>query len=59
MFEHAQFTVNEPIIKGDVTRARIPVIRFGDTSGRSEVKVTTQSMSAKADRDFALHSQGK
>ncbi|XP_052795215.1 extracellular matrix protein 3-like isoform X1 [Mya arenaria] len=52
MFEHSQYTVNEPIIKGDVKIARISVVRLGDTMGTSEVRVTTRSGSALAGRDF-------
>jgi hypothetical protein len=55
-FEKSQYTVNEPIIPGDVNVLRVPVIRLGDTSGTSEVRVSTKSGSASAGRDFNGHS---
>ncbi|KAL4230245.1 FRAS1-related extracellular matrix protein 2 [Mactra antiquata] len=51
-FEKTQYTVNEPIIKGDITTLSIAVIREGDTSSLSEVRVSTKSGSATASRDF-------
>ncbi|XP_060554877.1 FRAS1-related extracellular matrix protein 2-like isoform X2 [Ruditapes philippinarum] len=55
-FDKSQYTVNEPIIPGDVNVLRVPVIRLGDTSGTSEVRVSTKSGSASAGRDFNGHS---
>ena len=57
-FEYNRYTVNEPIIKGDMNILRIPVIRLGDTSGTSEVRVSTKSGSARAGRDFNGYSRG-
>ena len=57
-FEYNRYTVNEPIIKGDVNLLRIPVVRLGDTSGNSEVRVSTKSGSARAGRDFNGYSRG-
>lgn len=56
-FEQNRYTVNEPIIKGDVNILRIPVIRLGDISGTSEVRVSTKSGSARAGRDFNGYSR--
>lgn len=56
-FDRSQYTVNEPIIKGDVNILRVPVIRLGDTSGISEVRVSTKSGSASAGRDFNAYSR--
>ena len=58
-FEKNRYTVNEPIIKGDTNILRIPVVRLGDTSGTSEVRVSTKSGSARAGRDFNGYSKGK
>ena len=57
-FEKNRYTVNEPIIKGDKNILRILVIRLGDTSGMSEVRVSTKSGSARAGRDFNGYSKG-
>ena len=57
-FEYNRYTVNEPIINGDVNILRVPVVRLGDTSGTSEVRVSTKSGSARAGRDFNGYSKG-
>lgn len=56
-FDRSQYTVNEPIIRGDVNILHVPVIRLGDTSGTSEVRVSTKSGSASAGRDFNAFSR--
>ncbi|XP_053399449.1 FRAS1-related extracellular matrix protein 2-like isoform X2 [Mercenaria mercenaria] len=56
-FDRSQYTVNEPIIPGDVNILRVPVIRLGDPSGISEVRVSTKSGSASAGRDFNAYSR--
>ncbi|KAL3878630.1 hypothetical protein ACJMK2_030964 [Sinanodonta woodiana] len=51
-FENNRYTVNEPIIKGDTSTLRINVIREGDTSVESNVRVSTKDGSAKAGTDY-------
>ncbi|XP_052282124.1 FRAS1-related extracellular matrix protein 2-like isoform X2 [Dreissena polymorpha] len=52
MFEKNQFTVNEPIIKGDQSVAHISIVRLGDLSETSQVRVFTSSGTATSERDF-------
>ncbi|XP_033743920.1 LOW QUALITY PROTEIN: extracellular matrix protein 3-like [Pecten maximus] len=51
-FADDQFVVNEPIFKEDISRLTIPVVRSGDLSERSEVRVFTKDGSARAGQDY-------
>lgn len=52
------YTVNEPIIKGDVNVVRVRVVRVGDVSAVSVVSVSTERGSALPGRDFRPYSEG-
>lgn len=56
-FPETRFTVNEPLDEDDVSTVRIPVIRMGDTSQESIVRVFTKDGSAKSGVDYNPLSQ--
>ncbi|XP_038062968.1 extracellular matrix protein 3-like [Patiria miniata] len=56
-FPETRFTVNEPTNEDDISTVRIPVIRMGDTTQVSIVRVFTKDGSAKSGIDYNPLSQ--
>lgn len=54
-----KFSVNEPKEKGQVSVVKIPVLREGDTSKVSVVRVHTKDGSATSGEDYHPISEGK
>ena len=54
-----KFSVNEPKEAGQVTVVKIPVLRVGDTSKVSVVRVHTKDGSATSGEDYHPISEGK
>lgn len=58
-FFETKFSVSEPKEAGAVATVRIPVVRVGDTSKVSVVRVHTKDGSAISGEDYYPVSQGK
>lgn len=59
MFGEAKFSVNEPKENGQVSVLKIPVLRVGDPSKVSIVRVHTKDGSATSGEDYHPISEGK
>lgn len=59
MFGEAKFSVNEPKENGQVSILKIPVLRTGDPSKVSIVRVHTKDGSATSGDDYHPISEGK
>lgn len=59
MFGEAKFSVNEPKENGQVSILKIPVLRAGDPSKVSIVRVHTKDGSATSGDDYHPISEGK
>lgn len=57
-FSEIKYSVREPQIKGDVAVVKIPILRLGDTSKVSVVRVHTKDGSATSGDDYNPLSQG-
>lgn len=51
--------MREPQIKGDMAIVKIPILRFGDTSKVSVVRVHTKDGSATSGEDYNPLSEGR
>ena len=51
--------MREPQVKGDVAVVKIPILRLGDTSKVSVVRVHTKDGSATSGEDYNPLSEGK
>ncbi|KAF6724623.1 FRAS1-related extracellular matrix protein 2 [Oryzias melastigma] len=51
-FSEIKYSVREPLVKGDVATVKIPILRFGDTSKVSVVRVHTKDGSATSGEDY-------
>ena len=58
-FGETKFSVNEPKNSGQVSVVKIPVLRVGDTSKVSVVRVHTKDGSATSGEDYHPVSEGK
>jgi len=58
-FDPRVYYVNEPIIKGDVAIVKVRVVRLGDVSQVSVVRVSTKSGSSAAGTDFNSFNEGE
>lgn len=58
-FLETKFSVSEPKEAGAVAIVRVPVVRMGDTSKVSVVRVHTKDGSAVSGEDYYPVSQGK
>lgn len=58
-FGEIKFSVNEPKEKGQVSVVKISVLRVGDTSKVSVVRVHTKDGSATSGEDYHPISEGK
>lgn len=58
-FGETKFSVNEPKNSGQVSVVKIPVLRVGDTSKVSVVRVHTKDGSATSGEDYHPISEGK
>ena len=58
-FSETKFSVSEPKEAGAVATVRIPLVRVGDTSKVSVVRVHTKDGSAISGEDYYPVSQGK
>ena len=58
-FSEIKYSVREPQIKGDVAVVKIPILRVGDTSKVSVVRVHTKDGSATSGEDYNPLSEGE
>lgn len=58
-FSEIKYSVREPQVKGDVAIVKIPVLRVGDTSKVSVVRVHTKDGSATSGEDYNPLSEGE
>lgn len=58
-FGETKFSVNEPKENGQMSVVKIPVLRVGDTSKVSIVRVHTKDGSATSGEDYHPISEGK
>ncbi len=58
-FGETKFSVNEPKESGQMSVVKIPVLRVGDTSKVSVVRVHTKDGSATSGEDYHPISEGK
>lgn len=58
-FSEIKYSVREPQVKGDVAVVKIPILRVGDTSKVSVVRVHTKDGSATSGEDYNPLSEGK
>lgn len=58
-FGETKFSVNEPKESGQVSVVKIPVLRVGDTSKVSVVRVHTKDGSATSGEDYHPISEGE
>lgn len=58
-FAEIKYSVREPQVKGDVAIVKIPILRVGDTSKVSVVRVHTKDGSATSGEDYNPLSEGK
>lgn len=57
-FSEIKYSIREPQVKGDVAVVKIPILRVGDTSKVSVVRVHTKDGSATSGEDYNPLSQG-
>lgn len=57
-FSEIKYSVREPQVKGDVAIVKIPILRAGDTSKVSVVRVHTKDGSATSGDDYNPLSEG-
>lgn len=58
-FSEIKYSVREPQVKGEVAIVKIPILRFGDTSKVSVVRVHTKDGSATSGEDYNPMSEGE
>lgn len=58
-FSEIKYSVREPQVKGDVAIVKIPILRVGDTSKVSVVRVHTKDGSATSGEDYNPLSEGE
>lgn len=58
-FSEIKYSVREPQVKGEVATVKIPILRFGDTSKVSVVRVHTKDGSATSGEDYNPMSEGE
>lgn len=58
-FSEIKYSIREPQVKGDVAVVKIPILRLGDTSKVSVVRVHTKDGSATSGDDYHPLSRGK
>lgn len=58
-FSEIKYSVREPQVKGEVAIVKIPILRIGDTSKVSVVRVHTKDGSATSGEDYNPMSEGK
>lgn len=58
-FSEIKYSVREPQVKGDMAIVKIPILRFGDTSKVSVVRVHTKDGSATSGDDYNPLSEGR
>lgn len=58
-FSEVKYSVQEPQVPGEIAVVRIPVVRLGDTSKVSVVRVHTKDGSATSGEDYNPLSQGQ
>lgn len=58
-FSEIKYSVREPQVKGDVAVVKIPILRVGDTSKVSVVRVHTKDGSATSGDDYNPLSEGE
>lgn len=58
-FSEIKYSVREPQVKGDIAILKIPVLRLGDTSKMSVVRVHTKDGSATSGEDYNPLSEGE
>uniref|UniRef100_A0A3P9JJ23 Fras1 related extracellular matrix 3 n=1 Tax=Oryzias latipes TaxID=8090 RepID=A0A3P9JJ23_ORYLA len=51
-FSEIKYSVREPLVKGNLATVKIPILRFGDTSKVSVVRVHTKDGSATSGEDY-------
>ncbi|XP_023190178.1 FRAS1-related extracellular matrix protein 3 [Xiphophorus maculatus] len=51
-FSEIKYSVREPQVKGEVARVKIPILRFGDASKLSVVRIHTKDGSATSGEDY-------
>ena len=56
-FEQQQYDVNEPDRAGSMSTVMLTILRSGDVSRQSEVRITTRDGTAIASRDYHSKSQ--
>lgn len=58
-FSEIKYSVREPQVKGDMAIVKIPILRTGDTSKVSVVRVHTKDGSATSGEDYNPMSEGR
>lgn len=58
-FSEVKYSVQEPQVPGEIAVVKIPVVRLGDTSKVSVVRVHTKDGSATSGEDYNPLSQGQ
>lgn len=58
-FSEIKYSVREPQVKGEVATVKIPILRFGDASKVSVVRVHTKDGSATSGEDYNPMSEGE
>lgn len=58
-FSEIKYSVKEPQVAGEIAVVKIPVLRLGDTSKVSVVRVHTKDGSATSGEDYNPLSQGQ
>lgn len=58
-FSEIKYSVREPQVKGNIAIVKIPILRVGDTSKVSLVRVHTKDGSATSGEDYNPLSEGK
>lgn len=58
-FSEIKYSIREPQVKGNVAIVKIPILRVGDTSKVSVVRVHTKDGSATSGEDYNPLSEGK
>ena len=58
-FSEIKYSVREPQVKGDLAIVKIPILRVGDTSKVSLVRVHTKDGSATSGEDYNPLSEGE
>lgn len=58
-FSEVKYSVREPQVKGHMAIVKIPILRVGDTSKVSLVRVHTKDGSATSGEDYNPLSEGK